>query len=153
MPAYSFQERFCPFVIDGTKPHTIRNRRKFRAGIGSTLYLYFGLRTKWCKLLRVEVCTTTFSLSISKKHGIVFYSRILTADELKLAEKYPTHKNLPIRKILDDEAADCFAWMDGFRPNGSNTDGAYELMMRFWQQTHKLPWAGDIVYWHPKQNK
>ncbi len=49
MPAYSFKERFVPFILDGTKTQTVRSRRRHPAKPGDTLYLYSGLRTKYCK--------------------------------------------------------------------------------------------------------
>ena len=45
---------------------------------------------------------------------------------------------------------DHFAWDDGFRPDGAtrlNPTGAFELMMRFWKQTHELPFIGDLIKW------
>ena len=43
-----------------------------------------------------------------------------------------------------------FAWSDGFRPVGSTAEqpvGAAELMLRFWKQTHELPFEGVVIYW------
>lgn len=45
MPVYNFQARFAPKVLDGTKCTTIRGRD---AKVGSTAYLFTGLRTKLC---------------------------------------------------------------------------------------------------------
>lgn len=48
MPAYNFQARFAPKVLDGTKRSTIRRRE---AKVGSTAYLFTGMRTKACQRL------------------------------------------------------------------------------------------------------
>lgn len=150
MPAYSYKERFVPMVLDGSKSQTVRNRRRYPAKVGDALYHYFGLRTQWVRPLRTEFCRDTHSLSISKKHGIVFYIGLLTEKQLKQAAKSPRRKSLPVLKVLSAADRDLFAWRDGFRPAGSteqNPSGAYELMIRFWTQTHALPWSGDVIYW------
>ncbi|MEO8121681.1 MAG: hypothetical protein ABI606_20450 [Rhodoferax sp.] len=48
MPAYNFQNRFAPLVRSGSKKTTIRGRE---ARIGSTAYLFTGMRTKACQRL------------------------------------------------------------------------------------------------------
>lgn len=58
MRAYNFQKRFAPQILDGSKPHTIRARRKdgYLPIPGEVIRLYTGMRTKQCQLLReVEV--------------------------------------------------------------------------------------------------
>jgi hypothetical protein len=51
-------------------------------------------------------------------------------------------------KIPDGEK-NAFAWRDGFRPEEptNNSFASYGLMMRFWQQTHSLPFEGKIIVW------
>ncbi len=44
MGLYNFKARFVPFVLDGSKTHTIRAKRRYPAKPGDTLYLYTGLR-------------------------------------------------------------------------------------------------------------
>lgn len=48
MPAYNFQARFALKVLDGSKLSTIRGRE---AKVGSTAYLFTGMRTKACQRL------------------------------------------------------------------------------------------------------
>jgi hypothetical protein len=159
MPAYSFKGQFVPYVEEGSKPHTIRNRRKYPVKIGDTLYLYFGLRTKYVRKLREEICTDVRSISISERFGIVLYTRLLDRHELDLARKNSVHQSLPIlfyNTSPGNISTDRFAWRDGFRPEGTTIhkpDGSFDLMLRFWKQTHELPWAGDIIYWEPKKIK
>jgi len=56
MPAYNFQARFVPKILAGTKPHTIRKRRKHPTKVGDILWLYSGMRTKTCKLIAGAPC-------------------------------------------------------------------------------------------------
>lgn len=48
MPAYNFKAQFAPAVEAGTKLCTIRGRA---AKVGTTAYLYMGMRTKACRKL------------------------------------------------------------------------------------------------------
>jgi len=56
MPAYNFQKQFVPMILDGSKPHTIRRRRKRPTKVGDRLYLYIGLRTKQCEMFAISQC-------------------------------------------------------------------------------------------------
>lgn len=132
MPAYSFQERFIPSIQDGSKDHTIRALRKGRsrhALPGDKLYLYYGMRTKWCRKIGEAICRAVRRVWISEE-GIA-----LEGTELP---------------YMSDEERELFAWKDGFRPEGSTADnpaGAFALMLRFWKLTHQLPFEGVVIYW------
>ena len=52
MPALNFMKVMAPKVESGEKNHTIRAKRKHPILSGDTLYLYTGMRTKSCRLLR-----------------------------------------------------------------------------------------------------
>jgi hypothetical protein len=56
MPAYNFQKQFVPLILDGSKTHTIRRRRKYPTKVGDILSLYIGQRTKNCQLIAEVVC-------------------------------------------------------------------------------------------------
>ncbi len=152
MPAYSFQERFVPFVSEGSKTHTIRQRRlKGFAKPGDSLYLYFGMRTKWCKKLREEICTNTRTIAITKAGNILLFKKRLDNIPDTWGKLYtePHH-------LLNEDERNLLAWNDGFRPDGSsliNPAGCSDLMLRFWSKTHDLPFIGDIIYWEPKNIK
>lgn len=113
-------------ILDKSKRQTIRNKRKGQAKKGDTVYLYFGMRTKWCKKLGEEICTATKEIVI-KRTGAVYING---------------------RKLTDREK-DVLAWNDGFRhsdePNQKSC--CFQLMLRWWKQTHSLPFVGDIIYW------
>lgn len=124
MPAYSFQERFVPFIL------ALRKGRSRHALPGDKLYLYYGLRTKWCRKIGEAICCRTERITIN-------IDKIVLEDPPRCIYQSLTARNV-------------FAWADGFRPQRSTADdpaGAWELMLRYWQQTHELPFEGVIIYW------
>jgi hypothetical protein len=64
MPAYNFKKQFAPKVESGEKRQTIRRPRKRRTRLGDALYLYTGMRTKYCRKLRTETCKSVIPISI-----------------------------------------------------------------------------------------
>lgn len=46
-----FKKRFAEPILDGTKTHTFRAKRKNPPKIGETLYMYYGLKTKDATLI------------------------------------------------------------------------------------------------------
>lgn len=154
MPAYNFQQRFVPFVTDGSKPHTIRARRKKGfAKKGDTLYLYYGLRTKWCKKIREEKCTKAKTIIITEQNIYICSFRLSDGQVDEVKEELLTGQSIDyLADPLSKKAANKLAWADGFR-----VDGKYLvlytnliLMKKWWKQTHELPFIGDIIYWKPK---
>lgn len=162
MPGYSFNIRFVPMLLDGTKRQTIRARRKNPAKVGDTLYLYSGLRTRNCKKLREEKCKATTTIVIAK-FNLLLFERRLTDEEYELFKKYDINNKIEYQStfyrilpsvtsmnIRDSFSKDLLAWNDGFRPDGStfiNPKDCYELMRKYFSQTHELPFIGDIIYW------
>jgi hypothetical protein len=160
MPAYSFKERFVPFVKDGSKPHTIRNRRKRQTvKKGDTCYLYYAMRTKNYTKLREETCIDVRTIFIGVLFGRVEIGLCkcrLSDIEVEELKSGKIDLNKVGFSILSEFEKNKLAWRDGFRPEGSrlnNPDGSFELMMRFWQVTHELPFYGDIIYWNPNATK
>jgi hypothetical protein len=121
MGLYNFKERFAPIILDGSKTHTIRPKRANRERPGNICHLYTGLRTRNACLLFRAPCTSVDDISICKD-GII----------LQGVE-------------LDEGEANAFAYRDGFRTFG--VDRAFDLMMRFWMEIHRLPFAGDVIHW------
>ena len=64
MPAYNFQRQFVPMILDGSKVHTIRRRRKRPTRVGDTLSLYVGMRTRECRLIAVTECVRVEPVAI-----------------------------------------------------------------------------------------
>ena len=66
MPALNFKKEFADKVASGEKEQTIRALRKDGRNPrpGQTLYLYTGMRTKYCRKLGQAVCTSVESVCI-----------------------------------------------------------------------------------------
>lgn len=100
------------------------------------------MRTKYCRLIGEAICWATQKIRITEKG-------------MFLGEYTDTQQTLGIYSDsvfwpCTLEMQDSFAWKDGFRPEGSTADdpaGAWELMLRFWKQTHDLPFSGVVIYW------
>ncbi len=146
MPAYSFQERFVPMVKDGTKTHTIRARRnKGFAKPGDTLYLYYGMRTKFCTKLREEICVDVKTIFIKKNGDVFLYDERLTDYQVDLLRNGKYKKK---GKQLTPGEKMTLAHRDGFRVGNMISPECFDLMLRFWSATHQLPFIGDIIYWN-----
>lgn len=147
MPAYSFKERFVTMVKDGSKPYTIRARRnKGFAKPGDKLYLYYGMRTKFCVKLREEICTDVKTIHITKSGDVYLYNYRLSdyQCDLLLNKKYKHGRKLtPGEKMT-------LAFRDGFRTGKAISPEDWNLMFRYWSSMHQLPFIGDIIYWNPK---
>lgn len=153
MPAYSFKEQFISMVIDGSKPHTIRARReKGFAKIGDTLYLYFGMRTRWCTKIREEKCANVRTIIITQSDIYLCSNRLNDKEVQQLNDRLKLKKVVDLGIKLDETLRNTLAWCDGFRPEGSTKEEpgtAFELMITFWRDTHQLPFIGDLIDWKP----
>jgi hypothetical protein len=136
MGLYNFQSRFAPYILDGSKTHTIRRDRRDEPG--NTCHLYTGLRTKAARCLMRAPCTQVEEIEIRPSGQILIEGEQLSHSEM-----------------------DLLAWRDGFRPFGATEQspwGAHRLMMRFWRTTSKgkaswasLPFHGFVIHWQPKR--
>lgn len=65
MSALSFKGRFVELILNNEKNQTIRAFRKYPIKKGETLFLYTGMRTKFCKKLKevkcIDVCNVTIT--------------------------------------------------------------------------------------------
>jgi len=122
-----FKRRFAPFVLDGSKRHTIRERRP---RLGETLHCYVDPRQKSMALLGRWRCTKVedLFLRIGEPSRLTINGVILSIDE-----------------------ANAFAWRDGFRNSGP--DGAFLEMQRYWAKPNRMMYAGYyVIHWdydHP----
>lgn len=145
MGLYGFKKQFVPFVIGGTRTHSIRAERKDGRvdKPGDICHLYYGLRTKQCQFLLRAPCVKVERISI-------YRAQIwLNEEELTLSEK------------------DLLAWRDGFRrPDrcicmgdgllgmvceahvGPLSRGCFDLMLRYWAETHGPDhFNGHMTHW------
>lgn len=123
MPAYNFQKQFVPMILDGSKPHTIRRRRKRPTVPGDRLLLYTGMRTKSCKLFAVTECVKVEPVII-----------------------YPT-----IKKIMNE--SEIMSGDDMFKLAKADGFDTLNAFFGFFERTYKLYELDDfeIISWDPKK--
>ncbi len=81
MPAYNFQRQFVPMILDGSKPHTIRRRRKRPTRVGDMLMLYTGMRTKQCKLIAISECVKITPIDIWIQASTILINGVAIGDD------------------------------------------------------------------------
>jgi hypothetical protein len=118
----NFQPRFVPYIIDGSKTHTIRAIRRVTPRVGDTCHCYTGLRRPGAQLLGRWPCVKVEDIRIFEEDYVPRF--LVDAVELSLDEKV------------------ALAWRDGFR---SSKETAFAEMMAFWDQ--RLPFTGHIIHW------
>lgn len=149
MGLYNFRPQFVPFILDGTKTHTIRAERKFPDMPGDTMHLYTGLRQKAARLLFRARCVKTEFIRIETDWRVRIGARIDLDNPDDIGG--PSHPGGFIE--LDASEKGLLAWRDGFRPFLSSATcpsplypgQAFELMMEFWEG--RLPFEGVIYHW------
>lgn len=121
-----FQPRFAPYIVDGSKQHTIRAHRKRGVRIGETCHCYVGLRQPNAKLLGRWPCVKLDRIQIYGGWEVLsgkFFGDVYVNDSL-----------------LDEPERQCLAYSDGFR--GIDSFGE---MMEFWRG--RLPFEGLVIHW------
>lgn len=115
MVAYSFQRQFIKPISDRTKGQTIRAHGKRRhAKVGSTLQLYFGMRTAYCrKIIPDQECTRFDPVRLDFPNGVVFIG----------APDIDSYAVMGARPDLDR-----FAVLDGFEN--------WDALRAFWAEFH-----------------
>jgi hypothetical protein len=129
-----FKRRFSAFVEDGSKPHTIRAKRKKRPRAGETCHCYVDPRQKTMRLLRRSPCIRVDDV------------------ELLLLNNGTIQFSINGEKLCKDEARE-LAWRDGFRTHPVTTDGPLKEMAEFWKAEHGAKsgdvFRGDLISWNP----
>jgi hypothetical protein len=125
MGLYNFKAQFVPFILDGTKTHTIRAPRRYPSKPGDTLYLYTGLRQKGARRLMLATCV-----------------RVERIDIIAIGPGKPARVFVEHERLSRDEC-DQLAYRDGFRDSGGR--GSFAQMMQFWEG--RLPFTGQIIHW------
>jgi hypothetical protein len=120
-----FKRQFAPFVLDGSKTHTIRGIRKDERLplVGETCHCYVDPRQKTMKLLGRWPLVKWDSIMIFKDG--LRYRVFVNEAELSFTEK------------------NRLAFQDGFRSHGE--EFAFAEMTLFWQG--RLPFEGHIIHW------
>lgn len=126
MGLYNFKPQFAPWILDGSKKHTIRPVRRNPDRPGNKVHLYTGLRTRARRRLLVAECAAVRPIRIDV-FGIEIDGERLTLDE-----------------------CNAMAYIDGFREWGE--DHAFEFLVSCWSDgsiaaRYRLPFLGHIIYW------
>ncbi|MBN2631573.1 MAG: hypothetical protein JXR75_13665 [Rhodobacteraceae bacterium] len=124
MVAYSFQKRFAPQIVAGSKRQTIRAPRRRHARPGEALQLYVGMRTTTCcKIIPDPLCAKVEPITI-------LFDAEGKIDEIEI-------DRLPIDDV------DGFAVEDGFE--------SLSAMAGFWVMHHGLmrQFRGVLISWVP----
>ena len=85
MPALNYKKHLAPLVESGEKRQTIRADRKDGRNphVGDRLYHFTGLRTKVCRKLREDDCTSVENICIDC-HSVVVGTMYLTGIEIEV---------------------------------------------------------------------
>jgi len=88
MPALNFTKQFAPKVKARIKRQTIRALRKDGRNPrpGQTLYLYTGMRTKYCKKLGEAICKSVEQIAIEGSAVTIGVNRLSFKQENALAK-------------------------------------------------------------------
>lgn len=122
MPALNFQSRFAEMVEKGTKRQTIRALRKDGRDPkpGDALQLYTGMRTKKCRRLRTNYCTSVTPIHMT--------GGMMAMTSVQVDGKWLTQCEL-----------DWLAEADGFRD--------WEEMRHWFFKVHGAPFTGLLIKW------
>jgi hypothetical protein len=160
MPAVSYKEQFVPFVKNFSKRQTIRAFRKnYLFKPGKMLSHYYGMRTKFCtKLIEPQPITDVQTIWLLKDGTVALGPAMEEKDArhyLSLMADKKNWKYFPDFLLLRPQEKNYIAFQDGFRAEGTYinsptsyyVEGCFDLMFKFWNETHSLPFTGQIIYW------
>lgn len=123
-----FKHRFEPFILAGTKQHTIRGYRKNPPRVGQMCDCYVDARRPTMRLLGRWPCVKLQDIIIT-------------------GSGYPDSTFIRIAGVpLDEDEREALAWADGFR-----CDEPFDEMLTFWRKEHgkgkPLEFYGQIIHW------
>lgn len=153
MALFNFQERFVPFIQDGTKTQTIRTIRSYPQKVGAPMHLYSGLRTKYAKrIIEPPTCTAVHTIFLFESGNVFIAKQAYTKIEARemLETLLPIEANAkPDGEWLRFDEKDQLAFVDGFKHGDKPMviSGCFEIMLRWWKLHHDLPFVGHINYW------
>jgi hypothetical protein len=121
MVAYGFKQQFVAPIEDGTKPQTMRNERARHARPGEEVQLYYGMRTKQCRLIGRATCVAVTPVRLDLKRRTV-----------KIEGRPTIHTKVGL---------DLFAVRDGFAD--------FDALLAFWRKEHAAieKWSGVLIEW------
>lgn len=160
MPSYTFKPRFIPFLKDFTKRGTIRKIRNHPPRVGQMVSHFAGPRFKPQRVIEKQPCTAVDTL-IFLESGEIYRIEAHALNQPDADHMLDYIQQLqPVdlvtingitAKKLSDREKNLLAWQDGFRTEnttgGDVIEGCFDLMLRWWKQTHSLPFAGHHTKW------
>jgi hypothetical protein len=147
---FGFKRQFEPFVLDGSKTHTIRAKRKRPPRPGDRLDLYGDPRQKTMHLLGRHPCTKIDDVRIELHVPYEILREPIHL--LKHFAEYPWIFRVWINgSELDRDERNALAWADGFRGSGRQP---FAEMCDFWIKNYgkskkPLRFSGDMIHWNP----
>lgn len=147
-----FKKRFKSMVKDGTKRHTIRDKRKIPGKVGQLCHCYTGLRQKGAELLGRWPCTRIEDIRIEALFS--------TGSKSQKTRLLAMHVRIWINgEPLSQTETTQLCWQDGFR--STTIENAWREFADFWIREHRknlgedltLRFHGDLVHWdydHPQ---
>lgn len=137
-----FKKRFEPFIIEGSKTHTIRRTKKVSPKVGETCHCYGDVRQKTMHLLGRWPCIAIDDIVI--KPVMVENWRSLGLDKPMVI----TLKVFINGEELSPDEAETLFYRDGFRdvqPAYTSTAMARD----FWREKFEdgEPFRGQMIHW------
>lgn len=123
---FGFRRMFETFVVEGSKTHTIRGRRKIRPRVGKVADCYVDSRQKTMRLLGRWPITKV--------------------EEIRIEDAGPGRLYVTLNgEGLDPHEAELLFHRDGFRNTNGETYGSMAQARMFWADN--LPFVGDLIHW------
>jgi hypothetical protein len=123
-----FKRRFEPYVVDGSKQHTIRAIRAVVPRAGETCHCYVDPRQKTMRLLGRWECSRVQEIQIHASRS----------------RKAPLVVSIDGANLSADEANQLF-YRDGFRDEDGQTFTYMWQAANFW--VGKLTFVGQLIHW------
>ncbi len=141
----TFKKRFEPYLLDGSKQHTIRAYRKNPAKVGETCYCYGDARQKTMHLIGAWPCVKVEDIRIAR----LLRARTIIGERIGGTWNQRNYGIWVCQIPLSVDECNALAWRDGFRETGVN--GAFDEMISWWMNVHGLPFQGQIIHWKSGQ--
>jgi hypothetical protein len=140
-----FKARFVPYILEGSKTHTIRAIRQKPPKVGEICHCYTGLRRRGPiiqKLASGDVVRQKMTRLLGR-WPCVRVESITILDSL-------VNPSIPLLVWIGDtplqpEEADQLFWRDGFRDEGGETYTHLHQAADFWKG--RLPFRGHVIHW------
>jgi hypothetical protein len=141
MGLYNFKPQFVPFILDGSKTHTIRAERKHVDVPGNIMHLYTGLRRRGPiiqKLASGEVVRQKMARLLGRFPCVKVERIVIDVHRTHPGGNWKPQIWIDGTRLSPDEREQ-LARRDGFQ--------SFTEMMKFWDG--RLPFQGHIMHWRP----